>query len=574
MFKKNPRATTLIPYFLLCQLLLALTLTAFPHQKDSLLQKLAEARKPDQQFSLLQQLYEITSQDNFQEAEKYVMAAVDLGMRTSNARYQVLSYKQLASLYELERNFMQAYIFYQEALKISIEEDYPEELPFLNYSIGSVLYRLDRYSEAITFLQNACSLAVVQKQEHLVPKALVYLGLCYHQSELGKKAMAIFDSLELASLKSGDRHTLSFLYYQLQGLHQHLRRHQQALSLNEKALNLFMADGDHYYTILCLKDRAALYMLTDSTEKAIACYRRALNEINNTRKFSSIKTGILDALSACYLRNADSMLAQSYDRQAKVLKDSLSAKGKEVIMPFQRAIYPGTLPSKKTNIDGGGNWPSRVIPLLLIGMSVLSFVIYRRYRKVQSNINEAKKDALAFARKVAEQEKQIEIRKAYELIEEEKQIAVHEANEIIEKAKAEARSLQAQIATTSVLLANKTEYLAQLQDKLNTTDNADFRKLAKEIKTTLGENDYWGEFIKNFNLLHAHTIDKITKKHPDLTPNEVKLVCFTLSGLTNKEIAGIFSVEPESVKKARYRLKKKLRLPEDESLRTYLDSLQ
>jgi DNA-binding CsgD family transcriptional regulator len=74
--------------------------------------------------------------------------------------------------------------------------------------------------------------------------------------------------------------------------------------------------------------------------------------------------------------------------------------------------------------------------------------------------------------------------------------------------------------------------------------------------------------------LHAHYVDNITKKHPDLTSNEVRLVCFILSGLSNKEIAGIFSVEPESVKKARYRLKKKLSLGEEESLTYYLQHLK
>jgi DNA-binding CsgD family transcriptional regulator len=153
-------------------------------------------------------------------------------------------------------------------------------------------------------------------------------------------------------------------------------------------------------------------------------------------------------------------------------------------------------------------------------------------------------------------------------------MATQQALEIIERAKEEARQLQAQVTTTSVMLANKTDYLMQLQEKLKTSDNNEYKRIAKEIKTTLTETDHWSDFIKNFNLLHSHYVDNIIKKHPDLTSNEVRLICFILSGLSNKEIAGIFSVEPESVKKARYRLKKKLNLTEEENLSFYLHNLR
>lgn len=575
MLKKNPRATTLIPYLLLCQLLLVPSLMVFAHQKDSLLHQLSETNKPAQQLTILHQLYDLTAHDNFQEAEKYIMAAVDLGMRTSNAGYLLPGYKKLAALYELQKNYMQAYIFYQEAQKIAIEEDYQEELPYLNLAIGMVLYRLDRFSESITFLQNAGSLAAAQLQRPLIPKATVFLGLSYYQSDRKEKAVALFDSLETSLSAVADQSSLAFLYYHLQELYRTAHQPALALQLNEKAIHLFTQALDQFHVISCLKERAAIYAAMDSTERSIAMYRRALNEINAAQHYSSLKISILDALAASHLRLHDPVLAESYERQSKKLSDSLTAMGRSVLLPLQSASYPGVLPTKKNNVQANfSNWPSRIVPLLLVVMAVLSFIFYRRYKKIKLNMEDQSEGALVKAREIATAEKKQEIERAYRVIEAEKQLAVHEAQEIIEKAKAEARELQAQIATTSALLANKTEYLTQLQEKLNTTENIDGKRIAKEIRSNIGDTDYWGEFIRNFNLLHAHTIDKITRKHPDLTPNELKLVCFTLSGLNNKEIAGIFSVEPESVKKARYRLKKKLKLTEEESLRTYLDGLQ
>jgi len=222
-----------------------------------------------------------------------------------------------------------------------------------------------------------------------------------------------------------------------------------------------------------------------------------------------------------------------------------------------------------------------IVLFLLAVMASLCGIAFQRYRRMKGDIRRDKEEALRKARELMEQEKQTALQLAYRLIREEKEMAlrqaretaVKQAREIIEQAREEARELQAKVTSASVQLANRNDYLQQLQEKLRTADNNDCKRYAKEIKTNLGDTDHWAEFIANFNLLHSNVIDKVIRKHPDLTTHEIKLVCFVLSGVSNKEIAAAFAVEPESVKKGRYRLKKKLHLKEEESLKYYLDSL-
>ena len=215
-------------------------------------------------------------------------------------------------------------------------------------------------------------------------------------------------------------------------------------------------------------------------------------------------------------------------------------------------------------------------------MASLCAVVLQRYRRMKANAKYEKEEALRKAREVMEQEKQTALQLAYRLIREEKEMAlrqaretaVQQAREIIEQAREEARLLQAKVTSASVQLAERNDYLQQLQEKLRMADNTECKRIAREIKTNLGETDHWTDFITNFNLLHSHVIDKVTRKHPDLTINEIKLVCFVLSGMSNKEIAATFGVEAETIKKGRYRLKKKLQLKEEESLKFYLDNLE
>ena len=222
-----------------------------------------------------------------------------------------------------------------------------------------------------------------------------------------------------------------------------------------------------------------------------------------------------------------------------------------------------------------------VLTFLAVLVSLCAFA-FQRYKKMKLDIKREKDEALLKARELMEEEKQTALQLAYRLIREEKDMAlrqaretaVQQARELIEQAREEARLLQAKVTSTSVQLANKNDYLLQLQEKLRTADTTECKRIAREIKTNLGEGDHWADFITNFNLLHSHVIDKITRKHPDLTINEIKLVCFVLSGMSNKEIGGLFGVEAETIKKGRYRLKKKLQLKEEDSLKFYLDNLE
>ncbi len=559
--------------FLMTLLMLFAFWPGIAHTGDSLTNKLSRTKKPDQQIAILHQLYQISRYENIHEAEKYMMSAIDIGMKTSNTASLVTSYRQLAALYEQQRNYMQAQLFYQEAQKTAVESDMAEILPELNYHIGVALCRLDRYAEALTYLQHA-SLAGSPEQQVIRPKAALFQAFCYFEAEQEDKAFQQIDLLLGTAKKAEALPLLAFYNYELQYFWSHRKEWAKALPLNEAAIRLFMEHNNEHYAILAMKDRADIYLTLDSVNRAVDYLRRTLNSINSAGTFNYLKPSILDGLATCYRKLNDNILSQSYERQSKMLRDSMSAKGKAAMMPIQSVSYPGVLPYKKSSIGGLNNWQGRLTPLLLLAFGSLSVVIWFRYRKMKANISREKAAALETARLVAEQEKQIALREAYEQLEKEKEVAVHEARGLVEKVREEARTLQAQIATSSVLLANKTDYLQQLQEKLHTSNNEDCRRFAKEIRSNIGDNDYWGEFIRSFNLLHQHTIDKITKKHPDLTSNEVKLTCFILAGMNNKEIAGVFSVEPESVKKARYRLKKKLKLTEEESLRSYLEQLQ
>ncbi len=53
---------------------------------------------------------------------------------------------------------------------------------------------------------------------------------------------------------------------------------------------------------------------------------------------------------------------------------------------------------------------------------------------------------------------------------------------------------------------------------------------------------------------------KLKDRHPALTPYDLRLCTYLKSNLSTKEIATLLNITPDSVKKAKHRLRKKLLL--------------
>ena len=89
----------------------------------------------------------------------------------------------------------------------------------------------------------------------------------------------------------------------------------------------------------------------------------------------------------------------------------------------------------------------------------------------------------------------------------------------------------------------------------------------------MSEDDTWNEFEMRFKEIHEDFYTQLGQLFPNLTPNELRLCAFLKLNLSTKEISSITYQSPESIKTARYRLRKKLNLDRDSNLTSFLHSL-
>ncbi len=142
----------------------------------------------------------------------------------------------------------------------------------------------------------------------------------------------------------------------------------------------------------------------------------------------------------------------------------------------------------------------------------------------------------------------------------------------------EIKRQNAEIAASLLQFAHKNSLFEDLKKELeiliqsekeNKNTFAKIRQLSKKIDEEVKSESYWEQFHLNFDKIHQDFSKKLSQKHPELTPNDIRLCCFIRINMTNAEIAEIQNISIRGVEKSRYRLKKKLNL-ENEELHHYV----
>lgn len=141
--------------------------------------------------------------------------------------------------------------------------------------------------------------------------------------------------------------------------------------------------------------------------------------------------------------------------------------------------------------------------------------------------------------------------------------------EALERQKNELANISMRLIQTCELNEKIINDISQMYEHTNKKGNDLIREIISNYKYATNDN-IWDEFEKRFNDVHSDFYKKLGEAHPDLSPNERKLCAFIKLNMSSKEIAAITFQNAKSIDMARYRLRKKLGLTEEENLMAYM----
>jgi DNA-binding CsgD family transcriptional regulator len=133
-----------------------------------------------------------------------------------------------------------------------------------------------------------------------------------------------------------------------------------------------------------------------------------------------------------------------------------------------------------------------------------------------------------------------------------------------------------ELTSHALHLAKKNEVLENLKQKakeLKENNSTNYNQLIQTINFDLQDDNNWENFKKYFEEVHTDFNSNVKNKYPDVTSNELRLMALLKMNLTSKEIANILNISNDGIKKARYRLRKKLNLSTEDSLQEIVIAL-
>lgn len=137
-----------------------------------------------------------------------------------------------------------------------------------------------------------------------------------------------------------------------------------------------------------------------------------------------------------------------------------------------------------------------------------------------------------------------------------------------------------ELSTAAIFDYQKSELLTKLLDEVKRLDTVtnnlyapEIKKITREIKSFLDLDRSWSNFKMHFEEVHPGFLEKISGSFKELTSNEQRVCAYLKIGLNNKEIATLTNVESASVRRALNRLKKKMSLTPEDSLREFIEQV-
>ena len=125
----------------------------------------------------------------------------------------------------------------------------------------------------------------------------------------------------------------------------------------------------------------------------------------------------------------------------------------------------------------------------------------------------------------------------------------------------------------------KSEIISQITTELESLrkqfspDREHIQKLTNILAFSILTDEDWERFKKTFQEVYPDFFVALRYRFPSITASELRLAALIKMNLPLKEAAGMLGIASSSVRKSRYRLKKRLGPQDEQSLEDFLSKL-
>jgi ligand-binding sensor domain-containing protein/DNA-binding CsgD family transcriptional regulator len=134
-----------------------------------------------------------------------------------------------------------------------------------------------------------------------------------------------------------------------------------------------------------------------------------------------------------------------------------------------------------------------------------------------------------------------------------------------------------ELADTSMHLVERSDALLKVKEELQklykkSDENHDIKKTLVLLGDIEKNDASWEKFAVHFDEINNNFLKNLKLKYAKLTNSDLKLCAYLQLNLSSKEIAQLMNISVRGVEISRYRLRKKLGLPSEQSISDFLSN--
>jgi len=457
-------------------------------------------------------------------------------------------------------NYPQALAHYQESIqdyqKIGNKKKEAEVLG----DMGVIYYYSKRPEQALASYTHSMGIYKGLKDENGIANILGKIGHLYEKQQLydsafnyQKRALDIYQ-------KTSDKNGLAKIHENLGSILEDKEQYKEAQSHFEQALQLYEETGNVLSKIEVINNLGDVYRKTGQYEASKVQTYRALQIATQLNEHYQMANAHRDLAKLFHLMGKNDSAYQHMELNRTYAMELYSKENNQQTS-FLEVLYD--LNEQKKQIEDLDDMRRLSIVIGIAIAIIIILVISRQYLKIKAEQKLRQKDIVFF-------ETQNKLTHA--------EILNQKLSE--ENLKKELEIKSKELSSNTLHVINKNQFLENLRTELNDIikdDKRDNKKQLKQMLTKINLNfnndKYWEEFRVTFEQVHTDFYEKLSYHAQDLTANDLRLVALLKMNFSSEEIASLLGISYDSVRVARYRLRKKLKLAPQENLIAFLQQI-
>ncbi|WP_053990484.1 transcriptional regulator [Mangrovimonas sp. TPBH4] len=444
---------------------------------------------------------------------------------------------------------------YHEALDFQEEQD--TSTVYIKNKIAELHLSLKKYGPAKTYLDESLKLSEALKFDRGKARALALIGsVAEKQSnyqmalEYQKSSLSLFESLN-------DSTGLAVTYENMGSIYEDLEDYGKAYEYFTKAKE-YSVNSPSSVRLNIINNLGDVKRKNEEFEKGLAYTQLALEMAKSTGNTHQHESALKDMAKVHSALGDYELAYQFMEEHADLNEQEIERKNAEQVGTLQ-VLYDVKEKEAKVTLLNQQNeiqsiqqkiisLSSAFVLLLLLGW----FMYFKKKKQQEVKISAFKQQILQadLDRKTAEEaslQREIEFKLSA------------------------LTNYSLHLSNKNKMLENISRTLTNLKGRNQNLVSSKLETLVKEINFDLSKDNEWTEFTGYFEQIHPQFFQNLNAAADEaLSPAELRLAMLLRLNLSSKEIASILRITPDSVRIARYRMRKKLPLDSKEDLQAFL----